>query len=89
MAMNWIIGGLITWAILSPVWSDIPNFYERNLPRMGGIVNADAIAIKSLMKNKAYEAMGNFFGVYPNLTVYFLSFMRLQVVLTRKTIASF
>ena len=87
--MNWIIGGLITWAILSPVWSDIPNFYERNLPRMGGIVNADAIAIKSLMKNKAYEAMGNFFGVYPNLTVYFLSFMRLQVVLTRKTIASF
>jgi len=26
------------------------------------------------MKNKAYEAKGNFFGVYLNLTVYFLSF---------------
>ena len=87
--MNWIIGGLITCAIRSPVWSDNPNFYERNLPRMGGIVKAEAIAIKSRMKNKAYEAKGNFFGVYPNLTVYFLSFMRLQVVLMRKTIPSF
>ena len=37
-------------------------------------MKAEAIAIKSRMKNRAYEAKGNFFGVYPNLTVYFLSF---------------
>ncbi len=52
-------------------------------------MKAEAIAIKSRTKNKAYEAKGNFFGVYPNFTVYFLSFMRLQVVLMRKTIPSF
>lgn len=40
-------------ANLQPVVSDIPNFYERNLPRIGGMVKADAIAIKSLTKNKA------------------------------------
>jgi hypothetical protein len=61
------------------------NFYYRNFPKIGGIVNADAIAIISLKKNSVRADIGNFRSYpCPNLCASALSFTSDRVVLTTK-----
>lgn len=61
-----------------------------NYPKIGGIVNADAMAMISLRKKSPKEAIGNgFFSFVPNLWVKALSLMRLVVVLTTNVIINF
>ena len=56
---------------------------------MGGSVKAEAMAMKSLMKNSPRDVFGNGLGVLPSLMAYTRSFMRLQVVFTKNTVDSF
>ena len=59
-------------------------------PKIGGIVNADAIAIMSLVKNKPSAEGGNLrASPFPSLWAKALSFRREKVVFTKKTEASF
>lgn len=88
--MSWIISGLINCPILSPVFDDTPNSKAMALPKIGGMVNAEAIAMISLTKNNPYDTTGKARPVLvPYLTAYSLSFFKLSVVFTRKTIANF
>jgi hypothetical protein len=60
------------------------------LPNIGGIVNADAIAIISLMKNKLSADQGNLRAYpCPSLWVSALSFSKDNDVLTKNTEISF
>ena len=59
-------------------------------PKIGGIVNAEAIAMISLAKNKPSAEAGNLrASPFPNLWARALSFRREKVVFTKNTDASF
>ena len=59
-------------------------------PNIGGIVNADAMAIISLRKNRPKDVIGNDFAyLVPNFWVKALSFAKLVTVLTTNVIPSF
>jgi hypothetical protein len=65
-------------------------FSWRNLPKIGGIVKADAIAKISRKKNKPNADPGNFFTYpFPNLWVSALSLTSDNDVLTKNVSISF
>lgn len=90
VATNWTINGEIICAILNPFLWSILNSSLINAPNTGGIVNAEAIAIMSLIKNNPKEVRGNdFFYFAPNLWAKALSFAKLVVVFTTNVIINF
>ncbi len=61
-----------------------------NLPKIGGIVNAEAMAIMSLKKNRFNADHGNLLGYpWPNFWVKALSLRRERVVFTANTASNF
>ena len=65
------------------------NFWRKIGASIGGRVNAPAIAIKSLVKNSIYDDIGNLGNLFAYFSAYFLSFIKLAIVFTKKTTPNF
>ncbi len=80
----------MSWPILMAFDYDISQLEAIYLPNIGGIVNAEAIAIKSLKKNKFKDFNGKgLISPLPNLCAKNLSLVMPVLVLNTNTIRSF
>ena len=88
--INWIKTGEDNCANFNAKLSWILNCFYKNFPKIGGIVNADAIAMISLKKKSVRAEAGNFLSSpWPNLWANALSLISERVVLTKNVDNSF